>query len=53
MDTFVKFDNERWKMNYKLPCFMSKEMHNAKDKIVATFKKYLALPKDQRTGEAW
>ena len=53
METFVIFDNESWKLTYKLPCFMAKKVHDAKDEIIATFKRYLALPTDQRSGEAW
>jgi hypothetical protein len=53
METFVTFDNESWKLTYKLPRFMAKEVHDAKDEIRATFEKYLALPIHQRRGEAW
>ncbi len=53
MEIFVKFDDESWKLNYKLSRSLSREMHTAKDKIRATFEKYFALSKDARTGETW
>lgn len=53
MDIFVTFDNESWKLNFQLPYFMARDMHQAKDKIIANFKRYLATPRDQRSGAAW
>jgi hypothetical protein len=53
MKTFIKFDNQSWKLTYKLPYLMAQEMHDTKDKIIATFERYLAVPKDQRSGAAW
>lgn len=32
---------------------MAKEVYVAKDKILATFEAYFAIPRDQRAGETW
>ena len=53
LDTFVVFDDDSWKMNYKLPRFLCEEMHTAREKIVDTFGRYFALPAEQRSGGAW
>lgn len=53
VDVFMNFDNNSWQITYKLPRSMAKEVHVAKDKILATFEKYFALPRDQRAGETW
>ena len=53
MDIFVRFDDDSWKLNYKLPRSLSKEMHAAREKILAAFEEYFALSKDERTGETW
>ena len=53
MDIFVKFDDGSWILNYKLPRSLCKEMHAAREKILATFKRYFALPKEARTGDTW
>lgn len=53
MKTFVTFDDDSWKMNYKLPRFLCEEMHTARETILATFQKYFALPPHERGGESW
>lgn len=53
MQTFVKFDDDSWKLNYKLPRLICEEMHTARENILATFRKYFALPPNERTGESW
>ncbi len=53
VDIFKTFDDNSWKLTYKLPRSLAKEVHVAKDKIVVTFVDYFATPRDQRAGETW
>ena len=50
---FTAFDNQSWKLTYKYPRSISKNMYEAKDKIVAGIEAYLRLPKDQRSEAIW
>lgn len=47
------FDNENWKLNFKLPRVLAKEMYTAKQKIVDALQEYFRLPKEERSGESW
>ncbi|KAL8939674.1 MAG: hypothetical protein Q9211_002625 [Gyalolechia sp. 1 TL-2023] len=51
--TFVVFDDKSWKLTYKLPPFLAKDMHNARQQIFAAFRSYFALPPGERTGATW
>ena len=50
---FFKFDDEGWKLNYKYPQILSQDMYSAKGQMLKMFESYFALPKAERTGEAW
>lgn len=51
--TFITFDDNSWKLTYKLPRLVAEEVYAGKDKIVATFAKYFALPTSERKGQSW
>ena len=53
LQNFAAFDKESWKLTYKLPRIMAKDMYDAKDRMVRTVEAYLRLPKDQRTEATW
>jgi hypothetical protein len=53
LEHFVKFDDDSWKLTYKLPHPMAKDMFFARDKIIATFKQYFALPGKERADATW
>ncbi|KAI9879019.1 MAG: hypothetical protein M1830_009818 [Pleopsidium flavum] len=50
---FFDFDNNSWMLMYRYPPFLAKEMNRAKTRAIDGLTAYFALPKDQRTGEAW
>lgn len=50
---FVVLDDESWKLNYKYPRYMSRNMHDAKDKPLAFINTYFRLPKDTGMEAAW
>ena len=52
-ESFFDFDDNSWKLTYHLPRFLSKEMFSAKEKATDALRRYLALPREQRPGEAW
>lgn len=51
--TFYDFDDNSWKFTYKLPRFMSQEVHQAKEKILHTLTRYFDLPLEERPDSAW
>ncbi|KAI4218530.1 MAG: hypothetical protein L6R36_008905 [Xanthoria steineri] len=53
LKAFIVFDDESWKLTYKLPPFLAKEMHKARQEIFAALQSYFALPRDGRTGATW
>ncbi len=53
LEYFVRFDDNSWQLTYKLPHAFAKEMHSGKDKIIATFQQYFALPKKDRADATW
>ncbi|KAK0516257.1 hypothetical protein JMJ35_000860 [Cladonia borealis] len=53
LQNFAAFDKESWKLTYKLPRIIAKDMYEAKDKMVRTVEAYLRLPKDQRSEATW
>jgi hypothetical protein len=52
-EVFAAFDDNSWKLTYKLPPAAARDMHKAKDQIKATFERYLRLPRSERNGAAW
>lgn len=53
LEHFVKFDDESWKLTYKLPRTWAKDMFVARDNIIATLERYFALPEIERADAAW
>ena len=53
LQNFAAFDKESWKLTYKLPRGVAKDMYDAKDKMVRSVKAYLQLPQDQRSEATW
>lgn len=51
--SFVTFDDNSWKLTYKLPRFVAQEVYDGKDHIISAFKKYFALPAGEREGRSW
>ncbi|KAI4207764.1 MAG: hypothetical protein LQ348_000460 [Seirophora lacunosa] len=51
--SFVTFDDNSWKLTYKLPRFIAQEVYDGKDHIISAFKKYFALPASEREGRSW
>lgn len=52
-DSFFAFDDNSWKLTYKIPRPWSTEMYASKQKAQDALKKYFMLPKDKRPGAAW
>ncbi|KAI4256319.1 MAG: hypothetical protein L6R42_006294, partial [Xanthoria sp. 1 TBL-2021] len=50
---FAAFDEESWKLTYKYPRMISKDMYHAKDQLVAAVETWLNLPRDKRPDGAW
>ncbi|KAL8965513.1 MAG: hypothetical protein Q9183_003814 [Haloplaca sp. 2 TL-2023] len=50
---FAAYDEESWKLTYKYPRMMSKNMYHAKDQLVAAVETWLNLPRDKRPDGAW
>ena len=53
LQNFATFDKESWKLTYKLPRGMAKEMYDALDRMVRSVEAYLRLPKDERPEATW
>lgn len=53
LQNFAAFDKESWKLTYKLPRGVGKDMYDAKDKMVRSVKAYLQLPQNQRSEATW
>jgi hypothetical protein len=53
LEYFTIFDDNTWKLTYKLPRPFAKDMFSARDKIVATFEQYFALPEMERADATW
>ncbi|KAL9037718.1 MAG: hypothetical protein Q9180_003565 [Flavoplaca navasiana] len=53
LKAFIVFDDESWKLTYKLPPFLAKDMHKARQQIFAALQSYFALPRRERAGATW
>ena len=53
METFTKFDNESWKMNYQMPPATCPEFYKNKAEIIAVLKQYFELSPSERQGQMW
>lgn len=51
--TFFYFDDNSWKLTYKIPRYWSNDIYAAKQKAQDALKLYFDLPREQRSGEAW
>lgn len=47
------WDERSWKLLYRYPRILSKDMHSAKAKILDTLSAYLRLPKEDRSDASW
>lgn len=50
---FFDFDDNSWKLTYKVPRIFAKEMEAAKASTVDALTAYFALPIERRPGAAW
>lgn len=53
LDDFLAFDEVSWKLMYRYPKFLSKDMHRAKDALTDAVEKYFNLTKDKRPDANW
>ncbi|KAI7969025.1 hypothetical protein EIK77_008216 [Talaromyces pinophilus] len=53
VDIFYTFDSEVWKLIYSYPRQLSKDVHLARDRLVAAFTTHFQRPQSERQGEAW
>lgn len=53
LENFYAFDEEGWKLPYKLPKFAAKELYRTLARSKAAFADFLALPEEQRRDSAW
>ncbi|KAL8980434.1 MAG: hypothetical protein Q9205_004475 [Flavoplaca limonia] len=53
LKAFIVFDDESWKLTYKLPPFLAKDMHKARQQIFTALQSYFALPRRERAGTTW
>ncbi|VUC24493.1 unnamed protein product [Clonostachys rosea] len=52
LQDFVSFDEESWKLPYRLPKFAAKKMYGSMDKCILAISKWLEYPKEKRQA-AW
>lgn len=52
-DHFVVFDELSYQVIYQYPSLLAKKMLASRSRILTAFEKYLQLPHDQRTEDAW
>lgn len=53
LDIFYTFDSELWKLIYNYPRQLSKDVHFARDQLVAMMTTHFQRPQSERSGEAW
>lgn len=53
LENFYSFDEEGWKLPYKLPKFAAKKLYRTLARSQAAFGDFLALPKEQRQDSSW
>lgn len=51
--SFFYFDDNSWKLTYKIPRYWSNDVYASKQRAQDALKEYFCLPKEQRSGEAW
>lgn len=52
-NNFIVFDELSYQVIYQYPHFLAKEMRTSRDRILRAFKRYLALPPEERAEAAW
>lgn len=52
-EDFFYFDDNSWKLTYKIPRYWSNDVYAAKQKAQDALEAYFCLPKEERPGEAW
>lgn len=50
---YSEFEEESWKIFYRLPKFLVKKAHRAKEKAIGGLVQYLSLPEEERSELAW
>lgn len=53
LENFYSFDEEGWKLPYKLPKFAAKELYRTLARSQAAFADYLAMPAEHRQDSSW
>lgn len=53
LQNFYAFDEEGWKLPYKLPKFAAKELYRTLERSKAAFAEYLALSAERRQDSSW
>ncbi|KZF26779.1 cytochrome P450 [Xylona heveae TC161] len=53
LKSFLQYDGLSWKLMYRLPTFLAKDMHGAKHRLIRALEIYFSLPKDERPGANW
>ncbi|KAJ4421164.1 hypothetical protein N0V82_003929 [Gnomoniopsis sp. IMI 355080] len=53
LENFYSFDEEGWKLPYKLPEFAAKKLYRTLARSKTAFGDFLALPKEQRQDSSW
>lgn len=52
-DHFIVFDELSYQVIYQYPSFLAQKMLAARSRILTAFEKYLEIPSEQRSGDAW
>ena len=52
-DAFIVFDELSYQVIYQYPRFLAQEMQSARDRVLVGLKKYLQLPHEDRSDDAW
>lgn len=53
MQDFITFDDNSWKITYKLPQYFSRDIREARSNMTKALERYFALPKSARDDCAW
>jgi hypothetical protein len=53
LEAFSKFDETGWKLMYKIPAFLSKDMLQSKETMMRVFDRYFSLPLSERHDASW
>lgn len=50
---FLNFDDESWKLNYRVPELLSRGMHSSLEAIREAFTRYIDLPSEAKPDVSW